>query len=200
MNSVVIAVEGISDEGAVRSILKECGLSVSMVQGKSGKSSLLKKLHSYNQAAKFMPWFVLVDMDAVDDCVVANVQSWLPAPADLMVFRVAVAELESWLLADREAIADFLGVSVSKVPRNPDSLRDPKQEIINLARKSRRRDIREGLVPRLNSGASVGPTYASDIREFGLTLWRPRIAAAESPSLARCLQRVEQLATTLAGR
>ncbi|MFD7681138.1 hypothetical protein [Streptomyces sp. NPDC060187] len=200
MNTVVIAVEGISDEGAVRSILRECGLSVGMVQGKGGKSALLKKLPSYNQAAKFMPWFVLVDMDSADGCVVASVREWLPLPEDMMVFRVAVAEIESWLLADREAIADFLGISVSKIPRNPDSLQDPKQEIINLARKSRRRDIREGLVPRPNSGASVGPTYASDIRDFGLRLWRPRIAADESPSLARCLQRVEELAITLAGR
>ncbi|MFJ4619917.1 hypothetical protein [Streptomyces sp. NPDC088812] len=197
MNKVMIAVEGISDEGAVRSILREFGLDVNMVQGKGGKSALLKKLPAYNQAAKFMPWFVLVDMDTVDGCVVASVREWLPVPADLMVFRVAVAEIESWLLADRDAIADFLGVSASKVPRNPDSLQDPKQEIINLARKSRRRDIREGLVPRPNSGTSVGPTYASDIRDFGLRLWRPRIAADESPSLARCLQRVEQLAVTL---
>ncbi|MEU9607732.1 hypothetical protein [Streptomyces sp. NPDC048057] len=200
MNKVMIAVEGISDEGAVRSILRECGLSVNMVQGKGGKSSLLKKLPAYNQAARFMPWFVLVDMDSVDDCVVANVREWLPAPAEQMVFRVAVTELESWLLADREAVADFLGVSASKVPRNPDLLQDPKQEIINLARKSRRRDVREGLVPRPSSGASVGPTYASDIRDFGFRLWRPRVAAEESPSLARCLQRVEQLAATLAGR
>ncbi len=194
----MIAVEGISDEGAVRSILREFGLTVSLVQGKGGKSALLKKLPSYNQAAKFMPWFVLVDLDRVDGCVVASAREWLPVPADLMVFRVAVAELESWLLADRDAIADFLGVSVSRIPRNPDSLPDPKQEIINLARKSRRRDIREGLVPRPNSGTSVGPTYASDIREFGLRLWRPKVAADESPSLARCLQRVEQLAITLA--
>lgn len=196
----MIAVEGISDEGAVRSILREFGLSVGIVQGKGGKSALLKKLPAYNQSARFMPWFVLVDLDVVDACVVASAREWLPAPAEMMVFRVAVAELESWLLADRDAIADFLGVSVSKIPRNPDSLSDPKQEIINLARKSRRRDIREGLVPRPGSGTSVGPTYASDIREFGLRSWRPKIAADESPSLARCLRRVEQLALALASR
>ncbi|MFF4320157.1 hypothetical protein [Streptomyces sp. NPDC001568] len=198
MSKVTIAVEGISDEGAVRAILREFGLSVGMTQGKSGKSSLLKKLPAYNQAAKFMPWFVLVDMDSVDACVVAKVREWLPSPAELMTFRVAIAELESWLLADREAIADFLGVAVSKIPRNPDTLRDPKQEIINLARKSRRRDVREGIVPRQGSGASVGPTYASDIRDFGMRLWRPRIAAESSPSLARCLESVEQLANRIA--
>lgn len=193
----MVGVEGISDEGAVRSILREFGLTVKMVQGKNGKDSLLKRLPAYNKAALHFPWFVLVDLDSADGCVVEKLSAWLPQPSENMVFRVAVAELEGWLLADREAIADFLGVAESKIPRNPDALGDPKQEIINLARKSRKRDIREGLVPRPKSGTSVGPTYASDIRDFGQRQWRPRVAAEESPSLARCLQRVEQLADRL---
>lgn len=199
VSKVTVAIEGMSDEGAVRAILRECGLSVSMIQGRGGKDSLLKKLTAYNKAARFSPWFVLVDLDTVNSCVVDSVAKWLPSPADYMVFRVAVTELESWLLADAERVAEFLGVAHSVIPKNPDRLRDPKQEIINLARKSRKREIREGLVPRPGSGTSIGPTYASDIREFGQTFWRPRIAARESPSLARCLERVEELAARLNG-
>ncbi|WP_328582635.1 hypothetical protein [Streptomyces sp. NBC_00370] len=197
MISITAVVEGMSDEGAVKSILNECGFSVGMFQGRSGCAEIIKKLPAYNNAAKFSPWFVLLDLDSVDLCVVDKVQKWMPRPSELMIFRVAVAELESWLLADSEAIADFLGVSRAKIPFDPDALADPKQELVNLARRSRKRDIREGLVPRPRSGTSVGPTYVSDIREFGQTRWRPRIAAHNSPSLRRCLNRLDELADRL---
>lgn len=168
-----------------------------MFLGGGGRTGILKKIGAYNLAAKHSPWFVLVDLDSPDSCVVEKLGSWLPDPSEMMVFRVAVAELESWLLADREAIANFLGVSQDKVPRNPDSLLDPKQTIVNLARASRKRDIREGVAPKAKSGATVGPTYVSDLREFGLKQWRPRIAASESPSLNRCIRRLDALAARL---
>ncbi|WP_145784188.1 hypothetical protein [Streptomyces sp. CNQ-509] len=199
MNQVIAAVEGVSDQGAVRAILNEFNLSVQMFQGGKGKNDLLKKLPAYNKAAQHIPWFVLVDMDSVDGCVAEEKAKWLPIPSEYMVFRIAVTELESWLLADREAMAEFLSVPFNKIPNNQDQLGNPKQEIINLARKSRRRDIRDGLVPDQRSGASIGPTYASDISKFGEQMWRPRVAAQESPSLARCLYRVEELARSLRG-
>lgn len=197
MITITVAVEGPSDEGAVAAILKECGFTIGMFVGGGGRTSILKKLGAYNLAAKHSPWFVLVDLDSPDSCVVEKVGNWLPNPSDMMIFRVAVAELESWLLADREAIANFLGVSQDKVPRNPDSLPDPKQTIINLARVSKKRDIREGIAPKPKSGATVGPTYVSDIRDFGQNQWRPRIAASASPSLERCIRRLDELATRL---
>jgi hypothetical protein len=104
---------------------------------------------------------------------------------------------EAWLLADAEKIAEFLGISKTLVPLNPEHLQDPKGTIITLARRSRKRDIRKGLAPRPNSGASVGPTYASDIREFARSQWRPLVAAQYAPSLQRCLERVRELAAAL---
>ncbi|MFB7471223.1 hypothetical protein [Kitasatospora sp. NPDC056184] len=198
MISITAVVEGMSDEGAVLSILRECDFAPSMFQGKRGRAEVLKKLAAYNQAARLSPWFVLVDLDS-DSCVVSSTKQWLPNPSEFMIFRVAVTELEAWLLADRQAIASFLGVAESTIPRNPDFLTDPKQDLINLARRSRKRDIREGLVPRPNSGTSIGPTYVSDIREFGRTMWRPRIAAEESPSLARCILRLDEFRQRLQG-
>jgi hypothetical protein len=192
-----VVVEGSSDEGAVRAVLTACGLSVQVFYGRRGKDHIRTKIASYNSAAKHGPWFVVVDLDDPNACPMDLRNSWLTSPEDLMVFRIAVVEIESWLLADRARVAAFLGVSESKIPTNPDEIPDPKQRLINLARTSRKRGIRQGLVPRDGSGANVGPTYASDIREFGANLWRPNEAALHSPSLARCMKRLRELAERL---
>jgi hypothetical protein len=194
---VSVGVEGLSDQGAASAILRECGLSVSGYYGNHGKVPLLRKLTNYNSAARHSPWIVFVDLDDDGPCPGKKRDDWLPDAAPLMCFRIAVREIEAWLLADQEQIAEFLGVPQSRIPSQPENLADPKQTLISLARRSRKRTIREGLVPRAGSGASVGPTYASDIRQFGRTQWRPLVAAEYAPNLAGCMTRVRELAAVL---
>jgi len=83
-----------------------------------------------------------------------------------MCLRLAVHAAESWLLADSARLAAFLGVSAARLPGDPDRLPDPKGTIVDLARHSRKPDVREDMVPRLGSSARVGPGYASRIMEF----------------------------------
>ncbi len=64
----------------------------------------------------------------------------MPDPAPYMCFRVAVREVEAWLLADREQIARFLSIARSRVPQSPETLDNPKQRLVELARHSRRRE------------------------------------------------------------
>jgi hypothetical protein len=64
------------------------------------------------------------------------------------LFRVAVSEVESWALADREGFAQFLGISSVLVPAQPDHVADPKQTLINLARRSRRRTLKAFAEPK----------------------------------------------------
>ena len=198
MLSVTVAIEGASDEGVARSLLREVGVGHHIFTGRSGKSSLLKKLKSYNAAAQHMPWLVLVDLDDDFPCAPAAVEAWLNGDGlgAQMCLRVAVTEMEAWLLADADAIASFLGVNRSLIPLDPDGLPDPKGTIINLARRSTRRAVREGLVPRDGSGASVGPTYVSDINGFAEGRWRPQVARAASPSLDRALRALDRLVSS----
>jgi hypothetical protein len=110
-----------------------------------------------------------------------------------MRFRVAVREVEAWLLADRASMALFLKVPLALIPRDPDGLDDPKLRLVDLARRSRQRDIRVDLVPREGSGRAVGPAYTSRLVEFAGKMWRPDAAAAHSDSLRRCRQRIAEL-------
>lgn len=120
-------------------------------------------------------------------------QIWLPSPEPSMIFRIAVREVEAWLLADLDAIADFLHISRDNVPRDPETLDDPKRTLVNLARGSGSREIREDLVPRDGGGRSVGPAYTARMTEFATLNWRPEEASKRSPSLRRGVLAVQRL-------
>ena len=109
---------------------------------------------------------VLVDLDHDAECAPPFCAEWVPSPAPYLCFRVAVREVEAWLMADADSLASFLSVVRNKIPAEPEQLDDPKTEMVNLARRSRRRAIRKDMVPRAGSGRSVGPAYASRLIEY----------------------------------
>ena len=197
------AVEGILDEVVLHRLAADSGIHMGAVFGKSGKSHLRARIDGYNQAARISPWVILVDLDDDYDCAPSLRAAWLPAPSELMFLRVATRALESWLLADRPGIAAFLSVPVSRVPRTVDDLDNPKKTVIDLARRSRSRAIREDMVPRPGSGASEGPAYTSRMSEFvgihGQGQWQPSTAAQVSPSLSRCIRALAELRGAVSG-
>jgi hypothetical protein len=185
------AVEGMIDEAVLRRLIIEIGATAGPVYGKNGKSFLLERLSAYNQAARFSPWIILIDLDDDDECAPPFKKSCLPNPAPFLCFRVAVREIESWLLADRERLAKFLSTATSHIPLDPEKLASPKSTMVELARHSHRRGIREDMVPRPGSGRKVGPAYTAQLIDFARDSkrgWRPDVAAKASDSLNRCLQ------------
>lgn len=193
---VTLAVEGPVDVPVARRILATVGLEAGPVHRQGGKMGLDKKLHGFNCAAAFSPWLVLRDLDHDEPCAGALVARLLPEAATRMCFRIAVRETEAWLLADRDRIAAYLSVPASLVPSEPERLDDPKQALINLARKSRKRILREDLVPLEGSTAQVGPGYLAQVSEYVSGPWRPEVAARTSQSLARCLAALHRLKQT----
>jgi hypothetical protein len=191
--TISVAVEGITDEAVVRRLILHVGAQPGTVYGKEGKQRLRTQITGFNCAAQHTPWLVLVDLDHDADCAPPLRAKWLPAPARWMCCRVAVRAVEAWLLADSEAMADFLGVAPGRVHRDPESLPAPKEALVNLARYSRRQAIREDFVPREGSGRVVGPGYTSRLIEFASAHWRPAMAARRAESLRRaiaCLKRL----------
>ena len=196
MNGSVIisaAVEGIVDEAVVRKLIIEAGGDPGTIYGKNGKSFLRRNIQGYNNAARHMPWMVLVDLDNDAECAPPFCEEWIPYPAKYMCFRVVVKEVEAWLIADGESLASFLSVARCRVSTNPEQLSDPKTEMVNLARRSRRRDIQSDMVPREGSGRSVGPAYSSRLIEYVQTSWRPKVAIKQAQSLRRAIISLKQV-------
>jgi hypothetical protein len=193
---VAAAVEGITDEALLKRVCTYVGAQLDTVYGKTGKSGVLRSLRGYNNSARFRHWIVILDLDSDADCAPSALRQWLSDPSPLMCLRLAVRELEAWILSDPERVAEFLRVHAGRIPQNPSTLPDPKESLISLARLSRRSDIREDIVPRQGSGQRVGPAYASRIIEFlqdERSGWRPEVAETNSSSLRGCVSAVRRL-------
>ena len=193
---ITAAVEGLADEVVVNRLIEDVAGSLGTVYGKRGKSHLVSRLVAYNHAAQYSPWLILVDLDTDADCGPSFRFRLLPNPASLLCFTVVVRAMEAWLLSDREHLARFLSVNVADIPLYPETLDNPKRAMVEIASRSRRRDIREDMVPRRGSGRTVGPAYASRLIEFvshDRYAWRPDIAAPYSPSLARTIRCIGRL-------
>ncbi|MBK8179675.1 MAG: hypothetical protein IPK67_12470 [Planctomycetes bacterium] len=197
MIPISVVVEGDLDEAVLRSVAQHIDVPVGRVHGKRGRDAIEQRIASYQRAARAMrsPWMVLIDLDR-DECAPRIRRSLLPEPSEFLELRVAVREVESWLLADRERIARFLRVSADLIPLQPEALDDPKRFLGTLAGRSSARDIRLDVAPREGGGREVGPAYGSRMAEFVQDTrsgWRPAVAARSSDSLRRCLAALTRL-------
>ncbi len=190
-----VAVEGALDEAVAQKLITLVGGEVGNVFGRVGKPNLRQRIEGFNNSARRNPWLVLVDLDNESLCAPSFRNNWLPDPAPNLCFRIAVREVEAWLMADAESLARYLSVAPSRIPRTPESIEHPKDEMVNLGRRSHRRTIREDMVPREASGRRVGPAYSSRLIEYVKDKWRSEVAARRSESLRRailCLERLVQ--------
>ena len=199
MNSIYYAVEGPTDEPVAKKILLVTGFKPLQPVIAEGKSNLKKRLPTLNLAAAFMPWLVIRDLDDDDDqsCIPALRKSLLNDHEcnRFMCLRFAVRAMEAWLLADRDAFAEFFGIRRT-IDYQPESLNDPKQYLIDICRRSKKKEIKEGIPPLPQSKRAYGPDYVTLLREFTADHWDPLRARMNAPSLGRaldCLTRLQKL-------
>lgn len=138
-------------------------------------------------------FLLLTDLDT-RPCPPDLLQDWLggtPRP-DSLLLRIAVREVESWVLADRSQFAGWLGVSEEIVPTAPEACLDPKTDLLKVAARSRYRELREGLLPRKNAASKVGLEYNDLLCEFVTDKWRIEEACRLAPSLERAIRRLRE--------
>jgi hypothetical protein len=158
-----------------------------------GYGKIKTKISAYNNSARRRYWFVITDLDQTE-CAPSLIREWLPEGCNQkMLFRVAVREIESWLLADKKNFSTFFAVNPASVPAAPDSLNDPKQTIFTLVKQSGERHIREAVLP-VDAKAHIGPGYNEYFTEFILNYWDIDTARQHSASLDKALQSLERIA------
>lgn len=183
-----MAVEGRLDEALLRTLLRYTGRSFNVrAISCGGCEELRKKANTLNHSAKGVAVLVLTDLDR-NECAPTLIRDWFTAKIHPnFLFRVAVRSIESWLLADREVIAQFLKVPEKNIPTDVESLDRPKQTLVNLARKSRIKAIVEDIVPPERSTSHQGPGYNLRMMEFIQKNWNIEKAAEQCDSLRRTI-------------
>lgn len=141
----------------------------------------------YNEAGKNTSVMGLADLEQAK-CAPLLLGSKLPHKSTGFHLRLAVRMLESWLLADRQSMARFLKVPISALPADPDSEVHAKRVLVDIARKSTSKSIRDALVPD-DSGGVVGSDYVATMSKFIEQHWRASVAREVSPSLEKACQR-----------
>lgn len=160
--------------------------------GKKGSGYLRSGMHKWRQLAQKQFVLILTDLDKVE-CPVALREGWFGSanvPANLML-RIAVREVESWILADHQACRKLIGQK-GKLPPDPDGLSDPKEHLLQLARLAPRA-IRSDLLKVSGAVASQGIGYNNLLVRLVHSSWSPMRAAERSPSLKRTCDRLHQM-------
>ncbi|MBF8264399.1 MAG: hypothetical protein HW384_263 [Dehalococcoidia bacterium] len=198
--TINIAVEDLLSEVVIRKIIVNSrpSFDISSCYGKSGYDYLKRKIRGFNNASKGIPFVVLADLES--ECAPNQIREWLPETKHPnFLFRIAVKEVESWLLADRVGIASFLGINIAHIPVDVDVIADPKSFLISLARRSRKTIIREGIVPVPNTTAIMGPDYNGTLSSFVAVTWEIERAMQNSDSLRRTVNAINNFKPTISG-
>lgn len=193
MIPVNLATEDELSEAVLRRLLRHArrGYSVGNAYGRGGFGYLRKTIIGWNRAARGVPFIVLTDLDNCV-CPPALIEQWLPATPKHpnLLFRIAVREVESWLLADSANLSEYLHINAKRMPENPDQIADPKKTLVDLARLSRSADVRGRIVPKSRSTATQGPDYNACLCAFVAGQWDIDLARANSASLDRAVRRL----------
>lgn len=193
MTPIAIATEDALSEAVALRLIAEIKAPhhVTHTLGGRGFGYLRSKMDSWCQMAQHQIMLVLTDLDRAS-CLLEFRNQWLAnqAPPDSLLLRIAVKEVESWVLADHVAMRDLIGPK-GVLPTDPDQLPDPKRTLLGLA-KLAPRDVRDDLVRITNGNVQQGLGYNARLVNCVNTTWCPQRAAERSPSLRRACKHLAE--------
>lgn len=157
-----------------------------------GYGAIKKKCQAFlNMAFAGSHTFILTDLDTAESAC-NLIRDWFAIPQGnptnlppQCIFRIAVREIESWILADHTAWAEYIGIPAANFSKHPEQLDHPKEHLLNVIRKKGNTKIHREMLPK--ESAHIGPQYNDVMCKFIENLWMPERAAENSPSLKRAL-------------
>lgn len=158
-----------------------------------GFGQIRGNLDKYLRLAARQPVVLITDLDR-RPCAPSLIAEWFGSgrPSPFLCFRVAVREVESWLMADKIGLAKFLGVAEHRLPRSVEEELDPKQRLIEIASRGRK-GIRDELVDPHFAHARQGLGYNERLSKFVTTEWNLERASKLSDSLRRACTALARL-------
>lgn len=206
MMDVIIVGEDAVTKAIIKRLLHEiCPHGINVIREDPARGGEIRnKTPNYNRLAQSTRVILLADLDNAH-CPATEIQNWLSnSPKHPhFLFRFAVDEAESWLLADREGMARFLGISDDLIPmpslqnnREPHNLevRIPYKSsqflMLELVPNSSKSEIKEMLTPK--DRLSKGPEYNTALVPFIERDWNVGSARTNSHSLDRMMTRIQE--------
>ena len=193
-----VIVEGSTDIPVVTALMYAAGWADSefSVTSANGKGAIDRDIKKYWEAARVLPYVIFRDLDQDGEgCPVtlrAELVEHTPGESPDLLIRIVDQCIESWILADRQGVAEFCKRPIVSV-RPCDSR--PKDHLLRLFQKAQFKDavLREGGKLRF------GTAYKMHLQNLMTHHWSIERAAAESDSLRRALKRLTDLHDRLGG-
>lgn len=169
-------------------------ISIAQEINAHGFGKIKRDILKYNNAAKQTPFFVITDLDK-KECAVTLIRDWFGnnQKETNLIFRVAVREIDAWILADKKGIAKALHISPDIILSDPEKIEDPKGFLMQISKKSKNREIREDFSPK-DSYAHQGPLYNILLTEFVNNDWNLKDAMQHSRSLEKAYNALKTFA------
>lgn len=186
-----VLVEGSLEEPVARRLLSATGHKVDRLFVCDGKDDFMERWADF--AAGPGARFGIRDLDHDSDCAPTWLASRQLGLGSKVLLRLAVREIEAWLLADRERFTRHFGCSLTEISKKPDTLGEPKEHVVELMKRSSNHEFRLRLVPRRGGGRTVGEGHTTLLGQFAADVWRPREAAKRSDSLRRAIAALDRV-------
>jgi len=194
---ISLAVEDELSEWVIRRALQErpsVTYEICSVYKRNGFGYLKKHSPAFNNASRVRPFLLLTDLDR-NICPPALISSWLNQPRHKhFLLRIAVREVESWLLGDLQGLSTFLQLKRCPGISDPELLETPKEELLKISLNCASRRIRDALVWRDKNGQlRQGPDYNGLLGNFVCAKWNISKARQCCPSLERLFTALKRL-------